>query len=272
MSYSNTALIRRLERNALARWYQEKPAAARLQQQIERDLAPLLDDWFGYHMVIAGIDIGMNFSQMSRVQHITRLIPDYLADSEPTPTVVGSEGELPFASESIDALVLIHAFDGESDAHPILREAQRVLTARGQLLIVNINRLSGLGIWRSLRYRVFSRFKNPWRIPSPRQLEDWLHLLDFSVARARHKLVLPVDGKGRIGRWLAKLDEMLVGWNTPLGSIYLLHATKIVRGHLQTPVSTAVRRPLMGLPVSKPAAGAQGQVSPRQPPSLRIVE
>ncbi|MFM1760358.1 MAG: hypothetical protein RLY75_1629, partial [Pseudomonadota bacterium] len=60
--------------------------------------------------------------------------------------IEGSSGELPFASESIDLLVLPHVLEFAADPHQILREAERVLRPEGRLIISGFNPASLWGM------------------------------------------------------------------------------------------------------------------------------
>ena len=57
-------------------------------------------------------------------------------------------GHLPFASDSIDAVVLPHTLEFEADPHGLLREVDRVLTGEGQLLVLGFRPFSLWGVAR----------------------------------------------------------------------------------------------------------------------------
>jgi SAM-dependent methyltransferase len=91
---------------------------------------------------------------------------------------------LPFASDSIDAIVLPHTLELVEDPYAVLREAERVLCAEGCLMICGFNPYSGWGA-RRLFGRFFHRPAFPpqtRRMLTERRLRDWMALLDFEVA------------------------------------------------------------------------------------------
>jgi len=96
------------------------------------------------------------------------------------------------------------------------------------------------------------------------KLEDWLRLLNFHMAPARHKLVLPVAHRGSVGDFVARIDNWLADHNIPLGSYYVLFGNKSVLGYLQQQPQRRLRARMMGLPVAKPViGGARGAPSQR---------
>ena len=155
----------------------------------------------------------------------------------------------------------MHGLDMSHNPHQLLREINRVLTPHGHLLVVGNNRWSLLGVWRKLLSLLPGRRKRAVREPGAGRLQDWLTLLDFAVAPVRHKLVLPLSGNNRFGRWLARVDDWLVEHNIPLGSSYIVFADKLVRGNIRTQSIEKTRARLMGLRVPKPVVGARGQLS-----------
>ena len=92
---------------------------------------------------------------------------------------------------------------------------------------------------------------------SPAKLHDWLKLLHFSTAPLRHKLILPLAGRGRLGRMIALWDNWLTEHNIPLGSAYIMYANKMVAGHINPVRTERIKARLMGLPVTKPVIGAR---------------
>jgi ubiquinone/menaquinone biosynthesis C-methylase UbiE len=91
---------------------------------------------------------------------------------------------LPFASDSIDAILLPHTLELVEDPYAVLREAERVLVAEGCLMIACFNPWSGWGARRLFAHH----FRRPAfppqmrRMLSETRLRDWMALLDFEVA------------------------------------------------------------------------------------------
>ena len=126
----------------------------------------------------------------ARTQHTTLLAPDL----GPGVTLCAPLASLPFASDSIDAILLPHTLELVEDPYAVLREAERVLCAEGCLMICGFNPCSGWGARRLFcaatsggrRSRRDTR-----RMLSERRLRDWMALLDFEVAErlrlSRHR-------------------------------------------------------------------------------------
>lgn len=261
-------------RRALDRWYRSSPNGARLQQQLEVELRERMDEMFGYHMVVLGVEGGMPVSNWSRVQQVitsSPFAPD--SDSAVPLHVLAEDEELPFETDSVDVVVALHTLDLSPNPHQVLREIRRVLTPQGHLLLVGLNPHSLLGGWRRL-HGLLRRSR--WRdlaFLGVSKLEDWLTLLDFEIEPPRHKLPLPAVGKGRVATRLRAVDEWLVRHNAPGGSVYLIQANKLVRGHIHGNAIRKRRARLIPIPVSRPVAGqldpSRRQKRPSDKPQTR---
>jgi SAM-dependent methyltransferase len=145
--------------------------------------------------------------------------------------VCSRASELAVASDSVDAVLLPHTLEFESDPYAVLREVDRILTGEGRLMILGFN---PTGPW-AVRHRFSSEGFPPGlaRLVSERRLREWLALLGFEVAPAQRYLRCmpwashaPANGAGLDGA-----DDS--GWSL-LASAYLLKARK--RVYTLTPV------------------------------------
>lgn len=136
--------------------------------------------------------------------------------------------ELPFASASLDLVLMPHVLEFAEHPHQILREVERVLMPEGSLLISGFNPRSLWGMRRALGCKQ----GYPWNghfITLPR-LKDWLALLGFEVAGGRFAAYAPPF---RQARWLERCAFMEAAgdrWWAVRGGIYFLHAIKRVHG------------------------------------------
>ncbi len=139
--------------------------------------------------------------------------------------------ELPFASQSIDLLVLPHALEFADDPHHVLREVERVLMPEGHVVISGFNPIS---LW-GLRQVVGRSFDAPF-LPREGQflalprLKDWLKLLGFEVHRGHFGCYRPPFNAER---WQARFGFMESAgdrWWSYCGAIYMVHAIKRVQG------------------------------------------
>lgn len=114
---------------------------------------------------------------------------------------------LPFASGSIDALLLAHSLEQVAEPHALLRECARVLSARGQLIALVFNPLSLWALRQGLAMSRGPRFVPCAPPPRAARLCDWLRLLEFEPEQVwRYGLGFPLFGathaEGEGGRWL----------------------------------------------------------------------
>lgn len=139
--------------------------------------------------------------------------------------------ELPFASQSIDLLVLPHVLEFAQEPHRVLREADRVLVPEGQIVITGFNPAS---LW-GTRHWMGRLGLRPFLPPSSQmitlpRLKDWLKLLSFEVHRGRFGCyVPPVRNESWLARW-GFLEKAGDRWWPVLGSVYALTAIKRVHG------------------------------------------
>src|SRR6202034_194813 len=166
--------------NAAREWF-DGPLGWRVLRE-ETALARLaLDDVFGFELLQVGAwGSARHLLDDARTQHTTLLAPN----RGPGVTLCAPLTSLPFASDSIDAILLPHTLELVEDPYAVLREAERVLCAEGCLLICGFNPWSGWGM-RRLFAHYFRRPPFPpqtQRLLAERRLRDWVALLDFEVA------------------------------------------------------------------------------------------
>jgi SAM-dependent methyltransferase len=140
--------------------------------------------------------------------------------------------ELPFATQSIDLVVMPHILEFAQEPHQVLREVDRVLVPEGQVIITGFNPASLWGLRQSLARAKIARPYLPRAgqfISLPR-IKDWLKLLSFEANRGHFGCYAPWAGSDR---WLARwsfLEKAGDRWWPVLGSVYMLTAVKRVRG------------------------------------------
>lgn len=163
---------------ALKLWYQQ-PLGEQVFDEQQQFIASLLPQLFGYHALqIDGAWCYQSLLQDSPIKHHTVL---ELSKSEPG-GVQGTPEHLPFATDSVDLVLLFHTLENCSDPHQVLREVYRVLIPDGHLIIVGFNPLSLWGIWKLL----VGWFKSaPWNhhFFVGYRLLDWSRLLGMEVLK-----------------------------------------------------------------------------------------
>jgi len=165
-----------------------------------RLLEGVLDDVFGFELLQLGA-WGRTRALMAR----SRTRRQTLLAEEPLPgvvDVVGRCGALPLQSHSVDAVLLPHTLEFAADPHRVIREAHRVLTGEGQLIILGFRPWSLWGLRASVR-----------QLLPERRVRDWLAVLGCEVIgihrylrwgayliRARKRLYTPTPIRPRLGR------------------------------------------------------------------------
>lgn len=115
---------------------------------------------------------------------------------------------LPFATNSIDLVLLGHALEFCDDPHGLLREVDRVLTLDGHVLVVAFNPFSLFGL-----RRLLARGPVPWSgsFYSAGRIGDWLRVLGMNVRRRETCWLRPPVHAARGRRALAAME-----WLSPL--------------------------------------------------------
>ena len=174
-------------------WF-KSPLGARVLREEAALAMRALDTVFGFELLQVGAwGPSHHLLEGARTQHATLLAPEIA----PGVTLCAPLDTLPFKSDSIDAILLPHTLELVQDPYAVLREAERVLTGEGCLMICGFNPFSGWGA-----RRVFGRyFRRPefppgtQRMLSERRLRDWVALLGFDVDSVHGYLgFLPLKG------------------------------------------------------------------------------
>jgi SAM-dependent methyltransferase len=200
----------------------------------QRQLDAVVADIFGYHAMQLGLPevnalrenrMPLRFCASDRL-----LAPEHFNGHTQVAVVTHFE-ELPFASQSIDLVVIPHVLEFADEPHQVLREVDRVLVPEGQVVITGFNPSSLWGARQSLCRFGASPFlpRSGQFIRLPR-IKDWLKLLSFEVNRGRFGCYAPWV---RTDRWLERwsfLEKVGDRWWPVLGSLYMLTAIKRVRG------------------------------------------
>lgn len=168
-------------------------------------------------------------------------------------TVLNRYEELPFASHSIDLVVMPHILEFAAEPHQVLREVDRVLVPEGHVVITGFNPLSLWGLRQYLtRVGMAPYLPREGQFISLPRIKDWLKLLSFDVNRGRFGCYLPWVGSERwLQRWRF-MDKAGDRWWPVLGSIYMVTAVKRVRG--MRIIGAVKRRPELLRPALAPTA------------------
>ena len=231
----------------MAHWLATPPGRYLLQWE-QQHLDAALVDLFGFHALQLGLP-ELDTLRTNRMPHrwlasdAPRIEPPAAGDGEPQPTrppvlLHCDFDALPFASQSLDLVVLPHALELARDPHQTLREVERVLMPEGRVVIVGLNPTSLWGVRQRLGRLERSMALGDGMLFLPRagefigywRLRDWLRLLSFEVERGRFGCYRPPLATQK---WLDRFEWMEATgdrWWPVLGAVYFLVAVKRVRG------------------------------------------
>ncbi|HAG77055.1 MAG TPA: SAM-dependent methyltransferase [Thauera sp.] len=185
-------------------------------------LDSMVADIFGYNAVQIGLP-GFDLLRANRMPH------RFTCARAPGGDAMANEFELPFASASVDLVLLPHVLEFSAHPHRVLREVERVLVAEGSVVISGLSPLSLWGVRRLLAGR---GSKPPWcgQYRTVMRIRDWMNLLGFEVQGSRFGChAPPVSSERWLQRWQF-LDRAGARWWPVLGAAYLLHGVKRVQG------------------------------------------
>ncbi len=207
--------------NSFAEWFAGSAGDyLRLREQAMFDW--MTADLFGFNAVQIGL------SQVDML-HGSRIKHRYHLDIALTADVCAEPARLPFASQSVDLLVLPHALEFFLYPHQILREAERVLIPEGNLLISGFNPYS---LWGAYHWYKQHRGEFDWHghFVSLYRLHDWLSLLGCEQQITRMCCFVPPLAHSRWVPWFEMLEVAGSPWWTMWGGVYFVHAIKRVHG------------------------------------------
>lgn len=220
---------------SVRRWL-ATPFGDALLQRESRVVEETLDGIFGEQCLQLGLWGEANlFLRHARTQR--KWLVDAGAPHGGGPTIVGEFHRLPVQDDSIDCVVLPHVLDFSDRPHAILREADRVLTAHGHVVILGFK--TG-GLWGVRRLIPGAGLPPEAQDLVPeRRLRDWLQLLDMRIhnnVRYFFRWPLPIIRGASSPKWETRGQR----WWPELAACYMLTAQKRVSP--LTPVKPLWRR------------------------------
>jgi len=229
----------------LRQWH-DGPLGRALIAAEARLLATTFDDVFGQELLQLGTwGAGRELLAQSRIRR-----QSVVADAQPSPSVgevggdlVANLAHLPISSGSVDAVLLPHTLEYAPDPYAVLREADRVLVAEGQLIVLGFRPASFWGL-RSAATRGGYPPGLRRRLASGR-LRDWLGLLSYEIVSLSPYLYhLPRAPGGELEATVARMLDR--GWSYPWpAAAYVIKARK--RVYTLTPIRPRLRerRPVL---------------------------
>jgi SAM-dependent methyltransferase len=217
---------------ALGSWL-DTSAGTYVRMWEESCLNTLTADIFGFNAVQIGLP-EINALQANRMPN-KWLTSSHAALNTAQDThsisIVHDFTELPFATQSLDLVVLPHVLEFAVEPHQVLREVERVLIPEGQVIICGFNPASLWGA-RQMAGRLSGAHFLPQDsefISVPR-LKDWLKLLNMEASRGYFGCYAPPC---RTDKWLHRfefMDKAGDRWWPFLGAVYIVQAIKRIKG------------------------------------------
>lgn len=208
----------------------DTPAGSYVRAWEQARFDALTSDIFGFNALQIGLPqiAALNASRMPH----RWLANNHLVPEPALPiTLLHDFAELPFASQSLDLVVLPHVLEFSRESHQILREVERVLIPEGQVIISGFNPASLWGL-RQAAARISGVHFLPQNgdfISLPR-LKDWLKLLNMEVNRGHFGCYAPPC---KADHWLQRFAFMEKAgdrWWPYFGAVYIVQAIKRVKG------------------------------------------
>ncbi len=219
----------------------------------------LLADIFGFNAVQIG------FPQVDFLRSNRMPFRFYCCDRAGV-AVQSDPHHLPFATNSLDLVVLPHVLEFAANPHQILREVDRVLVPEGSAVVTGFNPFS---LWGVRRLLAGKRSEAPWqgRYISVPRLRDWFALLGHETrAGAFGCYAPPVQQEKWLARWRF-MEPAGDRWWPIAGGVYVVQAIKRQQGMLLiTPKwkDRMARAKALALMPQKPLAQKNEKISDTQ--------
>lgn len=185
-------------------WLAHAPGSL-LAQHERAHIHHLLSKLFGYYVIQLGAYQGEALHADSPIANKFVL---HFAGDAPTGARHGIQAQaaaLPFASGSVDVIIIPHALEFSKQPEAMLEEVERVLIPEGKLIIAGFNPWSLWGLWRLLPP---ARKNPPWngRFYGAMTLGRWLSTQGFELLALERFMFRPPLRRPRVMRKLLFLE------------------------------------------------------------------
>ena len=255
-------------REQLRAWYERLPGTWLAEEEISL-LDSILPTLFGYNLLQMGVSYPDDCLAKSKIPNQVVMdvdnppCLDQLRESSVHRKIGylrGMPEQMPFASDSLDVLLLSHSLEFTYEPHQVLREVDRTLIPEGHVVILGFN---PWGWWMWWRMILSWRGKPPWcgRFIRLNRLKDWLRLLGFDIVEVHGYFYRPPFSSKRIMEKLKFMDRIGHRFWPFFSGAYLVVAKKRVATF--TPIKPRWR-PRRSKLVSPELAGNSSSVSNRE--------
>ncbi|GMG88688.1 class I SAM-dependent methyltransferase [Biformimicrobium ophioploci] len=221
---------------------------------------PLIEQFFGYHLLQASVAPDVDLAASSRINHRFRLSPVAEASGE----AVADLNHLPLPEGSVDVVVLHHLLDFAEDPHQLLREAARVLIPNGHLVLIGFSPYSLMGIYRAVGRVFSSRPHFRGNSLSLSRVTDWMKFLDLQPGNIEKGFFRWPVQHGEILAQTSWMERQAARWRLPWGGFYLIVARKeVVRMQAIKPNWQRKHTPALGMVPSSSRVTEAARNKPR---------
>lgn len=199
-------------------------------------LASTFDDVFGLELLQLGTwGMGRELLVPARIRR--QSVVAETTEASAGADLIANLAHLPVNSGSVDAVLLPHTLEFAADPYAVLREADRVLLAEGQLIVLGFRPASLWGLRSAASRAGFPPGLR--RILSAGRVRDWLRVLSFEILSVRPYLYhLPRAPAADIESVVPSMLRR--GWFYPWpAAAYLIKARK--RIYTLTPIRPRLR-------------------------------
>lgn len=147
---------------------------------------------------------------------------------------VSSETELPFGTESLDRILVIHGLEHAEAPEALIHEFWRVLKSNGRLLMIVPNRL---GMWSRVDWTPFGHGR-PYSFS---QINNYLHDNLFVIERKSRALFMPPFRSFLVLRTAYTLESFGKFIFPGLAGVHIIEASKQIYGSLPKGKAEKVR-------------------------------
>ena len=226
---------------AVDNWLRSALGQSVLQAESEL-MVEALDDVFGWELLQLGT-WGAREALLTGCRTRRHAVVSHDRTGSADADIAARLSQLPIANGAVDAVILPHTLEFETDPYAVVREADRVLAGEGQLIALGFRPWS---LW-GFRSRAISRGYPPGlkRMLGAGRLADWLELLGYDVTMTRNYLFTPPWG-GTAPRAGVPSALLRRGWINPWpAGAYLIKARK--RVYTLTPIRPKMRERVQAL-------------------------
>jgi SAM-dependent methyltransferase len=214
---------------ALASWL-DSPAGRYVLEWEKARLNALTADIFGFNAVQIGLP-QINALEANRMPN-KWMTDTRLPEGNGLPIVMVHDfADLPFASQSLDLVVLPHVLEFAAEPHQVLREVERVLIPEGQVIICGFNPASLWGVRQGAGRLIGAHFlPHDAEFISVPRIKDWLKLLNLGVNRGYFGCYAPPCVTEK---WLTRflfMEKAGDRWWPYFGAVYIVQAIKRIKG------------------------------------------